>query len=637
MSRRTADGDGRAKPAERAEHGAREAPDPAQLAEFEGLLDYMKRSRGFDFGGYKRASLMRRIDKRMQGVGVAGYAAYIDYLEVHPDEFEQLFNSVLINVTGFFRDPESWEYLAREVVPKLLAAKRADEPLRVWSAGCATGEEAYTLAIVLAEALGPDAFRRRVKIYATDVDDDALAQARQAAYTDDQLAEVPAELRARYFEAGAGGRFTFRSDLRRTVIFGRHNLATDAPISRVDLLVCRNALMYFNAEAQYQILVRFHFALNEAGVLFLGRAETLLTRTSLFTPLDLKRRLFARVARPGFRDRLLAAADPEREEPARSDAIALRVRDAAFEAGPTAQLAIDLDGLLAAANERARTLFGLAPGDVGRPLQDLQLSYRPIDLRSRIDELYVTRRPVVVTGVVWPTRAGESRSYDVQLATLTADDDAPLGVMVSFADVTLTTRLQRELEHANQELETAYEELQSTNEELETTNEELQSTVEELETTNEELQSTNEELETMNEELQSTNEELQAINEEARRRTDELGEANLFLETVLTSLRGSVVVVDRATRVTVWNRQAAETWGLRADEVVGRVLFSLDVGLPLAALTAPVNLCLTGASSFERFTVDATNRRGKAITCEVTCVPLRLNDSPPRGVVIIVE
>ncbi|CAA9332019.1 MAG: Multidomain signal transduction protein including CheB-like methylesterase, CheR-like methyltransferase and BaeS-like histidine kinase [uncultured Gemmatimonadaceae bacterium] len=639
MSRRAADGDGRAASAERAERAERaapEAPDPAQLAEFEALLQYMKRSRGFDFGGYKRASLMRRIDKRMQGVGVAGYAAYVDYLEVHPDEFEQLFNSVLINVTGFFRDPEAWEHVAREIVPTLLAAKRADEQVRVWSAGCATGEEAYTLAIVLAEALGVEGFRERVKIYATDIDEDALTQARQAAYSDDQLADVPAELREKYFEPSAGGRFTFRGDLRRAVIFGRHNLATDAPISRVDLLVCRNALMYFNAEAQYRILVRFHFALNEGGTLFLGRAETLLARTSLFTPLDLKRRLFGKVARPGYRDRLLAIAEADRDDPGRTDSVAVRLREAAFEMGPVAQVVVDQDGLLAAANERARTLFGLAAPDVGRPLQDLQLSYRPIDLRSRIDELYVSRRPVVVTDVAWTNRAGEARSYDIQVASL-GDGDGALGVTVTFTDTTSTARLQRELEHANQELETAYEELQSTNEELETTNEELQSTVEELETTNEELQSTNEELETMNEELQSTNEELQAINEESRRRSDQIGETNEFLEAILTSLRGSVIVIDRAARVVVWNPQATEMWGLRPDEVIGRPLFSLDVGLPVAELTAPVNLCLTGASALERITVDAVSRRGRALRCDVSCVPLRMTGSPPRGVVITVE
>ncbi len=155
-----------------------EANDP----EFENLLDYLKRSRGFDFTGYKRASLSRRMGRRLQTLGIAGYAAYTDYLEVHPDEFVLLFNTVLINVTTFFRDESAWAYLAEEIVPRIIGSKSSEEPIRVWSAGCASGQEPYTLAIILAESLGLEAFRERVKIYATDIDDDALTQARAASY-----------------------------------------------------------------------------------------------------------------------------------------------------------------------------------------------------------------------------------------------------------------------------------------------------------------------------------------------------------------------------------------------------------------------------------------------------------------------
>ncbi len=165
----------------------------------------------------------------------------------------------------------------------------------MWSAGCASGEETYSLAILLAEALGAETFRQRVKIYATDVDEDALNQARQAAYTDKDLRTVAADLRERYFEAN-GDRYVFRPDLRRSIIFGRHDLFQDAPISRLDLLVCRNTLMYFNAEAQHRILARFHFALNEDAYLFLGKAEMLLTHANLFSPVDLRHRIFLKVS-----------------------------------------------------------------------------------------------------------------------------------------------------------------------------------------------------------------------------------------------------------------------------------------------------------------------------------------------------
>jgi two-component system, chemotaxis family, CheB/CheR fusion protein len=265
--------------------------EPRSTQEFEALIEYLKNSRGFDFSGYKRSSLRRRMGKRMQALRIERYSDYLDYLEVHPEEFSSLFNTILINVTSFFRDMASWEFLATEVIPPLIAGKHPHESIRVWSAGCASGEEAYTLAMVLAEALGLERFQQRVKIYATDVDEEALAQARHARYSARDLQSVSAELCAKYFEE-VSSRFVFRPDLRRAVIFGRHDIVQDAPISHLDLLVCRNTLMYFNAETQSRILARFHFALNDTGVIFLGKAEMLLTRANLFTPIHLKHRIF---------------------------------------------------------------------------------------------------------------------------------------------------------------------------------------------------------------------------------------------------------------------------------------------------------------------------------------------------------
>jgi len=351
----------------------------AQL-DLETLLDYLKRTRGFDFTGYKRATLERRLAKRMQLVGAATFTDYLDYLEVHPEEFSGLFNTVLINVTHFFRDPSTWEFIASSVVPDLIARHEPGASLRVWSAGCASGEEAYTLAMIFAEALGPDTFRDKVKIYATDVDDDALAKARQATYTEREVADIPQPLLERYFEAG-DGRFVFRKDLRRHVIFGRHDLIQDAPISRVDMLVCRNTLMYFNAETQAKILNRFQFALNDNGVLFLGRAETLMTHAATFAPLDLKHRVSTKLpSRSGaMRDRLLAAANsgPDTASDAPSGE-RTRIREAALDASANAQLIVDVNGSLTFANHQARHLFGLTSGDLLRPLGDLKISYRPV-------------------------------------------------------------------------------------------------------------------------------------------------------------------------------------------------------------------------------------------------------------------
>jgi two-component system, chemotaxis family, CheB/CheR fusion protein len=610
---------------------------PTPNPDFEALLNYLKRTRGFDFSGYKQSSLMRRIQRRLQIINVESYSDYIDYLEVHPDEFSRLFDTILINVTNFFRDTPAWEYIASEIIPQIISAKKLDEPIRIWSAGCSSGEEAYTIAILLAEALGIDKFRERVKIYASDLDEQALAQARQASYTNREIIGIPAHLIEKYFER-SDQRSVFRKDLRRAVIYGRHDLMQDAPISRIDLLICRNVLMYFNSEAQSKILSKFHFALNDNGFLFLGKAEMLFTHANLFQPFDLRRRVFKKVPRTNLRDRLLIMTQSGDEEAANHLSKHVRFREAAFDASPVAQLVIDLNGFVVLANERARGLLNVNLNDLNRPLQELDLSYRIPELRLRIEEVHNERRPVMLKELDWATSSGDLRHLEVQISPLIDNGSTLLGVSVLFTDITRYKRLQEEVEHANQELETAYEELQSTNEELETTNEELQSTVEELETTNEELQSTNEELETMNEELQSANEELQTINEELRRRTDELNQVNGFLEAILTSMRSAVVVVDQDVRVQIWSPKAEDLWGLRANEVEGKNFLNLDIGLPIDPLKAPIRACLARENEYSTMILDATNRRGKAIQCKVSCTPLYSSSGDSvRGVILLME
>lgn len=607
-------------------------PKPAEEhnPELETLLNYIKRSRGFDLTAYKRTSLVRRLNKRLQATGMNSFADYIDFLEVHPDEFSRLFDTVLINVTNFFRDTSSWDYIRNDIIPTLLEKKTHDAQIRVWSTGCASGEEAYTLAMVLAEALGPVRFRERVKIYASDVDDDALTQARQ-------VTAIPPDLLEKYFDR-VDHRYVFDKDLRRSVIFGRHDLIQDAPISRIDLLLCRNVLMYFNIDAQARVLSRFHFALRDSGFLFLGKAEMLFTHSNLFRPYDLKRRVFTRVPRLSMRDRLLGMVTHPDEEVNVNMTKQTRFREAAFDASQVAQVVVDLNGFLVMVNERARALLGLGQRHVGRAIHDLDFSYRVPELKPRLEIVLQERRASLLRETEWTTSSGDIHSLEIQVSPLLDGNAALLGASISFTDVSRYKRLQEELEHSNQELETAYEEVQSTNEELETTNEELQSTVEELETTNEELQSTNEELETMNEELQSTNEELQTINEELRRRTDELNDVNAFLESILTSMRGGVVVVDRNLAVQVWNQQSEDLWGLRADEVQGENFLNLDIGLPVQQLRQPIRDCLAQAETSEAITLDATNRRGKAIRCKVSCTPLlSAGENEVRGVILVVE
>ncbi|HEX6903218.1 MAG TPA: CheR family methyltransferase [Thermoanaerobaculia bacterium] len=600
--------------------------------DFTKLLDYLKASRGFDFSAYKMSSLMRRIQKRMREVGVSSYSDYTDYLEVHPNEFGPLFDTVLINVTGFFRDAEAWQFIQEQIIPRILEERGPDRAIRAWSAGCATGEEAFTVAMLLLEALGEEEFRKRVKIYATDADEGALALARQGSYEARQIAGVPAAMLEKYFDMN-GSRHVFRSDLRRCLIFGKHDLIQDAAISRLDLLTCRNTLMYFNSETQEKILARFHFALNKTGYLFLGKAETLLAHSNSFRPVDLKSRLFVRSPNSNLRDRLLALSSPAVSEPGIGSRN-VRIREAALDAGAVAQIAVDRRGHLALFNERARRLFGLGTVDLGRLFQDLELSYRPIELRSHMEEAQASRSAVYVKDVEWRHPPGESRQLEIHIVPLFDAATGFLGTSLSFLDFTHAHQLRTELERSNQELETAYEELQSANEELETTNEELQSTVEELETTNEELQSANEELETMNEELQSTNEELRSMNDQLQQRSHELDQLNRSMETILASLRAAVVVVDRALQVKVWSDKAEDLWGLRSDEVRGHEFLALDIGLPVRELEGPLRESLTENRENE-MELDGINRRGRPVRCRVRCAPLM--GRGVEGVILLME
>lgn len=274
---------------------------------FEALLNFLRQSHDFDFTGYKSSSLMRRVEHRMQTIKIASYSDYHDYIKANPQEFTPLFNTIEINVTSFFRDAKAWNYVAELIIPRIIAAKADSEQIRIWNAGCASGEETYTLAILLAEALGVEQFRSRVKIYSTDIDKEALSQARLGSYSSKEVVNIPPALWERYFDK-ADNRYIFRQDLRRSLIFCRHNMIQDAPMSKIDLLVCRNVLIYFNIDSQTRVLARFHFSLKDSGFLFLGTSEMLPAHIDFFTSVNLQQRIFTKVPKGDLNQRLLHRA-----------------------------------------------------------------------------------------------------------------------------------------------------------------------------------------------------------------------------------------------------------------------------------------------------------------------------------------
>jgi two-component system, chemotaxis family, CheB/CheR fusion protein len=538
-------------------------PSPALLR----LLEKLSSEHHFDFREYKVASLARRIQTRMSQVGIMDPDAYITHLDQHPEEAERLFNTILINVTGFFRDPPAWDFLDEHVVPRLIDAASSTRSIRVWSAGCASGEEAYTVAMLLAEGLGDRAAGLDIKIYGTDVDDEALGVARRGVYRSEQLKDLPAGLLDRYFRREAN-LYRFRRDLRRWCIFGRHNLVQDPPLSHLDLIVCRNLLIYLKTGLQQRLLPRFHYALRGRGVLFLGKSESLLARSRWFTPLSAKWRIFERVLLPAVRpDAAVLRAESEstaigmaREAGEPAERLPERVLDQL----PIGVMVVEADDSVRTWNAAMAGLFEIPPEHaVGRKFRDLDISYRAEGLRARVEEAKAARAAVRLEDVPFARRSGLTVHADVRILPL-AEGARFLGLLITAVDVSEHARLRDEISRVAEQHATATEELQSTNEELETTNEELESTNEELETTNEELQSTNEE-------LLATVDELQAINSELQRLA-------LYHASVVQSVDHAIVVLDRAFMVTSWNQAAETLWRLTAAQAIGRDFFSLPIG-----------------------------------------------------------
>ena len=546
------------------------------------LLEKLSETYKFDFREYKAASLMRRLRTRMGQVHADSFEAYAQFMKEHPEEHVTLFNTILINVTGFFRDAEAWTTLAEEVIPRIVTDAADTRSIRIWSAGCASGEETYSLAILLAEHLGNRASEFQVRIYGTDVDEDALAAARHALYRTEHLKDLSDHLLARYFLRD-GQLWRLRRDLRRWCIFGAHNLVQSPPLSHVDLLVCRNVLIYFTGPLQERMLSRFHYAVRDGGYMFLGRSESLLTRSKLFAPVNLKWRIFQRIPSS------LRGAPPLTVPPQSSTAPAelyagvepgrARVQRT-LDALPSPVIVVDPVDTVLTWNPAAEALFEIPiVHAIGRNFRDLDVSYRVEGLRARLEDVKVRQAGERMDDITFTRRDGELVHANIVIAPL-FEASRFIGALISVENATDHARLKEQMMRIAEQHATAIEELQSTNEELETTNEELQSTNEELETTNEELQSTNEELETTVEELQAANAELAALNGELEERGVELERLDVYHRGVVNSVEQGMVVIDRLGVVRTWNHTAERMWGLRSEQVVGRDFFSL----PFAAL-----------------------------------------------------
>lgn len=572
-----------------------------EAAGFRRLLDKVKSEHRFDLHDYKSASLVRRVRARIAQVHAPDFDAYARLLDTDDSEATLLLDTILINVTGFFRDPEAWTALRQHVIPALADHAAGSGSLRIWSAGCSTGEEAYSLAILLAER-APQLLGNDVKIYATDVDADALTTARQGLYRLEQLKDLPEGYIGRYFSR-EGQLYRFRSELRRLCIFGRHNLVDDPPLGRMDLIVCRNVLIYFKTALQERLLPRFYYAIREDGFLFLGKSESLLARSPWFAPVEAKWRIFRR-SRHAPVESMAPLLDRQRTrgretsatEPVSGDLDLAAVMDAL----PTATMVIDAHDTVVLWNAAAEGLYGIRREQaVGHRFRDLDISYRAEGLRARIEDVRRGSSSARLNDVAFTGRGGQVIHVEVAIETLfDRGQRGVAGILVAAVDITAQVSLKADFQRVSEEHEMASEDLQSANEELETTNEELQSTNEELETTNEELQSTNTELLT-------TVEELQAANTLLGDRTAELDRLALYHASVVESVREAVIVLDGALKVTTWNQAAERLWRVSARNAMGKSFMQLGLGPVMKAVEGALARTTEGIKMVELSFADA--------------------------------
>ena len=530
------------------------------------ILLHVSAHTNINFRNYKPATILRRISRRMAVTHVVHLRDYYEYLHAHPEEIQELVKAFLIKVTGFFRDPEAFEFLGSKVLPQLIdRARQNGRILRLWSAGCATGEEAYSMALLIADALGPDFPEWSIRIFATDLATDAIAYARRGLYPENVLDELPHDFRDRFFERLDHG-YRVSKILRETVVFGQQDISRGVPFPRIDLVVCRNLLIYLKPELQQTVLDLFAYSLHQSqGYLFLGKAETARPTKGTFELVDKKWKIYRCVGGPqAFPTPVSPYTFPVAE--ARRETRLYRPSNAALAYDETATdneitqlrrfnetmlrhltagvVVIDRNYRILTINVAARRLLGIRDLAYDQDFLHTVKGLPYQNVRSAIDLAFRERSTSKLEDLELDQNTmGSGRYVDFTIMVMPVETGAPDLAVITIGETTETVQLRKRLEAVqreqaelvgelsaankrfadiNKELQSTNEALQAANEELMLTQEELQATNEEFEATNEELQATNEELETNNEELQAANEELQTTNDELIARTVEL-------------------------------------------------------------------------------------------------------------------
>jgi len=568
---------------------------PTALSGINHILMQLRTSIGHDFSLYKKSTITRRIQRRMSQNGIEDTETYARYLKEHPAEIASLFKELLINVTSFFRDPEAFVALKQDILPAVLADKPEDYVFRVWVTGCATGEEAYSIAIVLRELMDKNQYEFKSQIYSTDLADDTITIARAGLYPLNIALDVTPERLRRFFIKEDGG-YRVKKEIREMVVFAVQNVVKDPPFTKLDLLSCRNLMIYLEPELQNRLIPAFHYALKPGGVLFLSPSEGIGNHTELFTPLNRKWKFYratpsAASTRAILTSNLNWTTEPVHKTPedimksARENNLAELTRRMLLQFYAPTSVMTDLKGNILYVYGETGKYLRPAPGHATLNMIDMAREGLQLELRSAISAAN-QGTPTLDRELSVKTN-GDFHPVHLCVRPLSNPNDRQNLLLVSFQDIaqptpdkparTKGTSKPNELHHIEElERELAYtkENLQATIEEQFASNEELKCTNEEMQSTNEELQSTNEELETSKEELQSINEELVTLNSELQAKIVQLADMQNDIKNLLDNIHIGTIFLDQSLIIRRFTRDAAQIYRLVASDV-GRTLSNI--------------------------------------------------------------
>ncbi|MTV39691.1 PAS domain-containing protein [Duganella radicis] len=549
------------------------------------LFQLLLQQTGANFSDYKLSTVLRRIDRRMKLRQCGSLADYVKFMRINPAEVDLLFKELLIGVTNFFRDPKVWEYLLNTALPQLLAEHPDGASFKAWVAACSTGEEAYSLAIVfneVLERLRPTA-RYTLQIFATDLDDDAVDQARQGVFGADIEADVAPDLLQRYFMPAEKDGYRIRKDVRNMIIFARQNVISDPPFTKLDILCCRNLLIYFTAKLQEQLIPLFHYAVRTGGLLMLGSADTPGHFNELFTPMAgagrIYRRLDASIHRVAnyFPTRVSSVTAPtviEPVNPSMNGNLQVQVEQQLLRKHAPAAVLLNAHGDILYIHGRTGAYLEPAAGKANWNIHAMARDGLRHEMAELLKRATQESGVFAVRGLIQRDESGKaSQALDLTAEAMPETGPLPGTVLLTFSSVPLPPKKRRtrstnpyvlELE---QQLAQARLEIQAVRDEMQASREELKSANEELQSTNEELQSTNEELTTSKEEMQSLNEELYTVNAELQSKVDDLSLVNGDMKNLLNSTDVATIFLDGELRIRRFTDQTTQIYKLIPSDV----------------------------------------------------------------------